>query len=157
MPNPFAATRGYARLSNIFLAPVLSLTPMPPGFILLTVTGRRSGKPRQRPVRAVRRGDTFYAIATLGERSDWLRNARKEPRVRVKTGRRTQGANVRQIRDSAERESAAELFVSEVFGYDYLDYLSLHWGWPTRRKIMDAHRRWLQDGVMVAIDVEGKQ
>ena len=150
MPNPFATTRGYARLSNIFLAPVFMLLPMPHGFILLTVTGRRSGKPRQRPVRAVRHGDTLYAVATLGERSDWLRNVRKEPHVRVKAGWRTYRATVREISDSAERASAAELYVSQVFGYDYLDYLSLHWGWPTRRRITAAHRRWLRDGLMVA-------
>ena len=156
MPNPFAKTRGYARLSNIFLSPVFSLRPMPCGFILLTVTGRRSGKPYQRPMRAVRRGDTFYAVATLGKRSDWLRNVRKDPRVRIKASRRTENATVREISDPAEREPAAQFYVSEVFRYDYLDYMSLHWGWPTRRKIIDAHGRWLEDGVMVAIDLEGE-
>ena len=156
MPNPFAKTRGYARLSNIFASPIFSLTPMPRGFILLTVNGRRSGKPHQRPMRAVRRGDTFYAVAILGERSDWLRNARKDPRVRIKAGRRTENATVREISDPAERESAAQFYVSEVFRYDYVDYPSLHWGWPTRRKIIDAHSHWLEDGVMVAIDLEGE-
>ena len=154
MPNPFAFTRGYARLSNVFVAPMFRLMPMPGGFVLLTVTGRRSGKPRRRPVRAVRRGDTFYAVAILGERSDWLRNARKEPRVTIRAGRQTNSATVRQLSDPAERESAGELYVSEVFPYDYVDYVSLHWGWPTRRKIIDAHRRWLEDGVMVAIDLD---
>ncbi len=154
MPNPFASTRGYARLANIFVAPMLRLVPMPHGFVLLTVTGRRSGKPRRRPVRAVRRGDTFYAVAILGERSDWLRNARKEPRVTIRPGRRTHDATVRELSDLAERESAGELYVGEIYPYDYVDYVSLHWGWPTRRKIIDAHRRWLEDGVMVAIDLD---
>ena len=154
MPNPFAFTRGYARLSNVFVAPIFRLMPMPGGFVLLTVAGRRSGKPRRRPIRAVRRGDTFYAVAILGERSDWLRNARKEPRVKIRAGRQSNGATVRQLSDPTERDSAGELFVSEVFPYDYVDYVSLHWGWPTRRKIIDAHRRWLEDGVMVAIDLD---
>lgn len=154
MPNPFASTRGYARLSNILVAPVFNLLPMPDGFILLTATGRRSGKLRRRPMRAVRRGDTFYAVAILGERSDWLRNVRKERRVTVKAGGRTQGATARSISDPAEQASAAEQYAGEVFAYDRVDYVSLHWGWPSRRNIIDAHRRWLQDGVMVAIDLE---
>jgi hypothetical protein len=37
-------------------------------FCLLTVTGRRSGKRRRRPIRAIRDGTTIYAVAILGER-----------------------------------------------------------------------------------------
>lgn len=155
MPNPFAKSRWYHRLSNIFVAPQFRLFPMPRGFIFLTVTGRRSGKQRGRPVRAVRRGDTFYAVAVLGERSDWLRNVRKEPRVGVKVGSRRRQGWARQVVDEAEREAAAELYASEVFPYDYVDYASVHWGFPSRRKIQEAHRSWVRDGVMVAIEVEG--
>jgi deazaflavin-dependent oxidoreductase (nitroreductase family) len=157
VPNPFAKSRWYHRLSNIFVSPQFRVLPLPRGFALLTVTGRRSGKPRRRPVRAIRRGDTLYAVAVLGERSDWLRNVRKHPSVRVKIGARTQSARAREIDDAAERESAAELYAREVVPYDYVDYASLHWGFPTRRKIQDAHRRWIEDGVMVAIDLEGDE
>src|SRR3990172_12242847 len=80
MPNPFAGSRGYARLSNVFLRPLFGLLPVPRGFALLTVTGRRSGRPRQRPVRAVRRDATLYAVAMLGQRSDWLRNIQEAHR-----------------------------------------------------------------------------
>ncbi len=154
MPNPFAGSRGYARLSNIFIRPLFSLLPAPRGFTLLTVTGRRSGNPRQRPVRAVRRGDTLYAVAMLGERSDWLRNVRKEPRVEVKVGRRRYSGLAREVGDRAEREAALELYVREVFPADYGDYAAYHWGFPTRRKIEEAHRRWAAEGIMVAIDLE---
>jgi deazaflavin-dependent oxidoreductase (nitroreductase family) len=154
VPNPFATTRWYSRLSNIFVAPLFRITSMPRGFALLTVTGRRSGKPRRRPIRAVRRADTLYAVATLGERSDWLRNVRRKPRVRVKIGRRTHDASAREVSDPAERQSAEELYVNEVDLYDYVDYVSLEWGWPTRRRMIDAHRRWLERGVLVAIDLD---
>src|SRR3970282_2205747 len=79
--NPFAFSRWYHKLSNIFVAPQFRVLPMPRGFVLLTVTGRRTGKRRRRPIRAIRRGDTFYAVAVLGERSDWLRNVRRQPDV----------------------------------------------------------------------------
>ncbi len=138
----------------MLVSPLFRLWPLPRGFVLVTVTGRRSGKPRHRPIRAVRRGGTFYALALLGERSDWLRNADKNPKVRIKAGRRTQGAVARRVSSSAEREAAIQLYVREVFPYDYVDYVSVHWGWPTHRKIQEAHRRWVDEGIMVAIDVE---
>ena len=154
MPNPFAGSRGYARLSNVFMRPLFSLLATPAGFVLLSVTGRRSGRRRQRPMRAVRRGDTLYAVAMLGERSDWLRNVRKEPRVQVKVGSRRYRAVAREITDPAAREEALAVYRREVFPADYIDYASYHWGLPTRRKIEEAHRRWAEEGVMVAIELE---
>src|SRR3989304_5447381 len=86
MPNPFAGSRGYARLSNIFMVPMFRLLPIPGGFVLLTVTRRRTGKQSHRPVRAVRRDNTLYAVAMLGERSDWLKNVRRQAHLGVKIG-----------------------------------------------------------------------
>ncbi|MGH7818690.1 MAG: nitroreductase/quinone reductase family protein [Candidatus Binatia bacterium] len=92
MANPFASTRGYARLSNLVMAPVFRLLPVPRGFALLTVTGRRSGRLYSRPVRAVRgAGDALYVVAMIGERSDWPRNIRTNAQVLVKLGRHTHG------------------------------------------------------------------
>ena len=157
MPNPFAFSRWYHKLSNIFVVPQFRVLPMPRGFVLLTVTGRRTGKRRRRPVRAIRRGDTFYAVAVLGERSDWLRNVRREPDVRVKVGMRTSDATAREVADPEERKAALELYVNEVVPYDYVDYPSVHWGWPTRRRIIDAHRQWAENGALVAIDLAPPQ
>ncbi|HLA18487.1 MAG TPA: nitroreductase family deazaflavin-dependent oxidoreductase [Dehalococcoidia bacterium] len=154
MANPFAGSRGYARLSNLFMLPLFSLLPVPRGFALLTVTGRRSGSRRQRPVRAVRRDQTLYAVAMMGESSDWLRNVRKEPQVEIKVGGERYGAMAREVSDAAEREAAIELYAREVFPADYSDYVGYHWGWPTRQKIEEAHRRWAAEGVMVAIEID---
>jgi len=154
MPNPFAGSRGYARLSNLFMRPLFRLLPVPRGFALLTVTGRRSGRPRQRPVRAVRRDDRLYAVAMLGERSDWLRNVRKEPQVEVKVGGSRYAGLAREVTDPSERREAIELYAREVFPADYSDYAAYHWGWPTRSKIEEAHRNWAGEGVMVAIDLD---
>lgn len=154
MPNPFMLSRFYHRLSNIFVAPTFRLFPMPRGFALLTVTGRRSGKPRRRPVRAIRKDGTLYAVAILGERSDWLRNIRAQPRVSVKLGGRTYAATARELAEGAERDDAAKLYADTVVPYDYVDYPSVHWGFPTRRKIVQAHHEWVRDGVFVAIDLD---
>jgi deazaflavin-dependent oxidoreductase (nitroreductase family) len=138
----------------MFMVPLFSLFPVPRGFALLTVTGRRSGRRRQRPVRAVRQNHTLYAVAMMGKRSDWLRNVRKEPRIGIKLGRRRHEGLAREVTVGAEQEAALELYVQNVFPADYSDYAAYHWGWPTRRKIKEAHRRWFADGVAVAIDLQ---
>ena len=154
MANPFALSRWFHRLGNAFVAPLFRLGPMPAGFALLTVTGRKTGRPRTRPVRAVRRDDTLYAVALLGERSDWLRNARAKPEITVKLGSRRFEARVRELADPAEQEAAADLFVREVVRFDYVDYSGYEWAFPSRGSIREAHRRWLQKGTLVAIELE---
>ena len=154
MANPFRLSRLFHRVGNAFVAPLFRLGPMPAGFALLTVTGRRSGKPRRRPVRAIRREDTLYAVALLGERSQWLRNARAKPEITVKLGSRRLEARVRELDDAGERDAAADLFAGEVVPFDYVDYAGYEWGVPSHRKIVEAHRRWVREGVMVAIDLE---
>ena len=154
MANPFAFSRWFHRLGNVFVAPLFRLGPMPAGFALLTVTGRKSGRLRTRPVRAIRLDDTLYAVALLGERSDWLRNTRAKPEITVKLGSRRLDARVRDLADAADLDAAADLFVREIVPFDYVDYAGYHWGFPTRRKIEEAHRNWVANGVMVAIELE---
>ncbi len=153
MPNPFAKSRWFHKLANVSGGPqMFRLFPVPRGFALLRVRGRKSGRLRHRPIRAIREGDTLYAVAILGERSDWLRNA---PNVRVKMGRRWRAAQVRELSDTAERDKAQQAY-STVVPYDYFDVLMVEWTFPTRGKIVQSHEKWLKGGVMVAIELEGE-
>ena len=151
MPNPFKRARWYHKISNLTAAPMFRLGPMPRGFLLLTVTGRKTGRRRHRPIRAIRDGDVYYAVAVLGERSDWLRNVRKNPGVQAKIGRQTVDATAREVTDPAERERAAELYTETVVPYDRVDYPMVDWGIPTSGQIRKAHREWLEHGRLVAI------
>ena len=54
-----------------------------PGWVLLTTTGRRTGLPREVLLPCERTGDALFVISTYGRRSDWIRNIRRDPRVRV--------------------------------------------------------------------------
>jgi deazaflavin-dependent oxidoreductase (nitroreductase family) len=56
----------------------------PPTYALLETTGRRSGRPRWVPVANGLQGETFWLIAALGERAQYVRNLEADPRVRVK-------------------------------------------------------------------------
>ena len=61
--------------------PVLSRLPFQ---TLLETTGRTSGLPRRTPVGGRRVGDAFWFVSEFGDRSQYVRNIRADPRVRVR-------------------------------------------------------------------------
>lgn len=153
MPEASELPRWYLRLGNLTAPRIFQMLPVPRGFALLRLRGRKTGRLRLRPVRAIRDNDTLYAVALGRERADWLHNARANPEIRVKVGTRTRPGRVREMTDVTETARATEIYVSTVVTYDYQDYPMVHWDFPTRRKIIEAHRRWVEDGTMVAIDL----
>lgn len=77
----FRATTGFQRRIN----PVLRRLPLQ---TVLETTGRVSGLPRQTPVGGRRVGDSFWLVSEFGDRSQYVRNIRANPRVRVRIGGR---------------------------------------------------------------------
>lgn len=58
-------------------------------WMLLTHTGRVSGKPRQTVLEVVEHGADHYIVASgFGTRADWYRNVRAHPEVTIETGGR---------------------------------------------------------------------
>ncbi|MET8246149.1 nitroreductase/quinone reductase family protein [Streptomyces sp. NPDC005202] len=51
---------------------------------VLETTGRTSGLPRRTPVGGRRVGDSFWLVSEFGERSQYVRNIRVNPRVQVR-------------------------------------------------------------------------
>jgi deazaflavin-dependent oxidoreductase (nitroreductase family) len=51
---------------------------------VLETTGRVSGLPRRTPVGGRRTGDSFWLVSEFGERSQYIRNIKADPRVRVR-------------------------------------------------------------------------
>ena len=155
MANPFARSRWFHRLANVSgMWIFFRLLPVPRGFALLTVTGRRTGRRRRRPVRAIRDGTTIYVVAILGERSDWLRNVRANPRATARLSTRTRPVTVREITEPSERQNAAEQYVETVVPYDYFDVPIVDWTWPSASSIRRSHREWLERGTLVALELE---
>jgi deazaflavin-dependent oxidoreductase (nitroreductase family) len=72
------------RVVNRLVALVLRLGLGPPTYALLETTGRKTGLPRQLPVANGLQGDTFWLIAGLGGRAQYVRNIKANPRVRIK-------------------------------------------------------------------------
>jgi deazaflavin-dependent oxidoreductase (nitroreductase family) len=153
--NPFAKSRWFHRIANYSGPPAFfRVLPVPRGFALLTVTGRRTGKRRRRPIRAIRDGSTLYAVAILGERSDWLRNLRANPRAEARLGIRTREMTLRGITDPVEHERAEQLYVETVVPYDYFDVPIVDWTFPLPARIRKSHRDWLRVGTLVALELE---
>lgn len=51
---------------------------------LLETTGRKSGQPRGTPLGGKRVGDQFWFVSEFGERSQYIRNIKADPHVRVR-------------------------------------------------------------------------
>lgn len=73
----YRAARAVQRLLN----PVMRRLPLQ---TVLETTGRTSGLPRRTPVGGRRVGQSFWLVSEFGERSQYVRNIKAEPRVRVR-------------------------------------------------------------------------
>ena len=99
-PEPFAADlhfipRTLARLQAAVVSLFQRTLEPSPNWVLLITRGRRTGLPREVLLPCIRTDNTVIVISTYGWRSDWIRNIRKTPEVRVTWGGR-------QLADRAE-------------------------------------------------------
>jgi deazaflavin-dependent oxidoreductase (nitroreductase family) len=54
---------------------------------LLETTGRKSGQPRRTPLGGRRIGDQFWFVSEMGEKSQYARNIKANPHVRLRPAR----------------------------------------------------------------------
>jgi len=95
MARQFAVGRGQ-RLANRWVTLLIRLRLAPKDAYLLTVRGRRSGKPYTLPVRLVETAEGRWLVAPFGP-VDWVRNARAAGRVTLSRGGRTEEAAVTEL------------------------------------------------------------
>lgn len=78
-------------------------------FLVLTTTGRRTGRPRTVALDYLQEGGRVFVFAGSGPRSHWYRNLLAQPRATVQVGaRRFQGV-ARPVEDVAERRRLLEM------------------------------------------------
>lgn len=88
--------------------------------LLLTTTGRRSGKPRTTPLNFLADGDRFVVIASFGgddRDPQWLKNLQANPVATVEIGARTHGVQGR-VATGEEKAQYWPLMVEMYAGYD---------------------------------------
>lgn len=73
-------------------------------YCYLTTAGRVSGKPHTIEIWFAVIGETLYMLSGGHEHSDWVRNLRKTPQVKLRIGRRRWDAAARIV--TAKREDA---------------------------------------------------
>ncbi|HYB12405.1 MAG TPA: nitroreductase family deazaflavin-dependent oxidoreductase [Myxococcota bacterium] len=76
-----------------------------PGWVLLTTTGRKSGQPREVLLPCERTREALLVISTYGWRAHWLRNLRKDPRVRFTAGGWILSGRAEVVEDLARKQA----------------------------------------------------
>ncbi|HXW59755.1 MAG TPA: nitroreductase family deazaflavin-dependent oxidoreductase [Solirubrobacteraceae bacterium] len=156
--NLFVRSAGGGRLLSALMLPDFMLAP-PRGFGVLTTTGRRTGKPRRKCVRAIRTGERIYLVM-LGPPltgnpnavAGWLWNIRADPSVTVRIRGGTFKGVAREL-EKREAEQARETYCETVHPFDYAMCLFHRGGRPTRAKIQQMTRHWFDTGAPLVIDL----
>jgi deazaflavin-dependent oxidoreductase (nitroreductase family) len=79
--------------------------------IEITVTGRSSGRTHSYPIWFALEGDKLYLIPVKGSDTEWYKNLRKTPTIRLATrGGKTLTASARLITDEAQLDTILEKF-----------------------------------------------
>ena len=82
-------------------------------YCYLTTTGRVSGRPREIEIWFALEGSTLYMLSGGRERSDWVRNLIREPRVGVRIGAESFQGRARIVEEPAEDARARALLVDK--------------------------------------------
>jgi deazaflavin-dependent oxidoreductase (nitroreductase family) len=106
-------------------------------FAYVTTTGRRTGRPHTIEIWFGVAGDHVYLLSGGGDRSDWVRNLRSDPRAMVRIGDRTWQATARMVDDPAEEGSARRTLAAK------------YQGWREGRSLS----RWAATALPVALDL----
>src|SRR5258708_22843720 len=69
--------------------------------IEITVTGRKSGHPISIPIWFVHEGETLYLLPAKGTETEWYKNLRQTPTIRLATRGKTLTTNATPITDEA--------------------------------------------------------
>lgn len=86
-------------------------------YCYLTTTGRRSGQPRTIEIWFAVNGTRLYMLAGGGEQAQWVRNLRREPRVRARVGDETRAGRAYVVTDPAEDALARPLLAAKYQGW----------------------------------------
>jgi deazaflavin-dependent oxidoreductase (nitroreductase family) len=150
--NPFLRSARGVRALSVLQRPFFTVLPAP-GFGVLTTIGRKTGKTRRTPVRAIHRGQKAYLVAIGGERNAWLKNIRANPNVRLRVRGGTLSGMARELREETEAQDANAAYCETVNWFDYFECSIWRKGRPTRSKIRELHRAWFEEGAPVVIDL----
>jgi deazaflavin-dependent oxidoreductase (nitroreductase family) len=100
------------RAANRLVRLLLRLGLMPGPTYLLTVRGRRTGRPTSTPVTLVEEGGHRWLVAPYGD-VGWVRNARAAGQVTLSRGARSETVSIREL-PPAEAAPVLQRYVTRV-------------------------------------------
>jgi deazaflavin-dependent oxidoreductase (nitroreductase family) len=100
------------RAANRLVRLLLKLGLMPGPTYLLTVPGRRTGRPLSTPVTLVEEGDSRWLVAPYGDVA-WVHNARAAGQVTLSRGRRSETLSIREL-PAAEAAPVLKRYITRV-------------------------------------------
>jgi deazaflavin-dependent oxidoreductase (nitroreductase family) len=150
--NPFVRSAAGGRVLSALMLPWFAVHP-PAGFGVITTTGRRTGKPRRKCVRAIRSGDRAYVVSIAP--TAWLHNIRANSSVRLRVRGGTFAGVARELREAVELQEAIAAYCETVNPVDYLECALHRRGRATRAKIEGLHRRWFVKGIPLVVELRG--
>jgi deazaflavin-dependent oxidoreductase (nitroreductase family) len=151
--NPFLRSPFGGRAISALELPWFTVRP-PVGFGVLTTTGRKTGKPRRKCVRAIRVGDRVFLVAIGGTTAAWFRNTSANPEVVLRIRSGAFRGLARPPLDDDELREAEDAYVGTVNRFDFTECRFHRPGRPTRERIQELHRAWFHGGAPVVIDLE---
>jgi deazaflavin-dependent oxidoreductase (nitroreductase family) len=109
-------------------------------FAYLTTVGRRSGQPHRIEIWFAVIEGSVYLLSGGGDAADWVKNIRKNGRVRIQVGTRSVAARARIARAGREDQRARELLDAK-----YLD-------WKPGRKLSS----WARGSTPVVVELPAR-
>jgi deazaflavin-dependent oxidoreductase (nitroreductase family) len=100
------------RAANRLVRLLLALGLMPGPTYLLTVPGRRTGRPLSTPVTLVEEGGDRWLVAPYGEVA-WVRNVRAAGRITLTRGRHAETVPIREL-GAADAAPVLQRYVTRV-------------------------------------------
>lgn len=150
--NPLTRSAKGGRILSALMLPWFNLVP-PPGYGVLITTGRRTGKPRRRCVRAIRAGDEVYVVAIPGEQTAWIKNVRSNPNVELRLpGGRFAGI-ARGLTAPRHRDRVRDAYCGAFHWGDRAAYAMHYRGLPTEDRIKRMLAVWFEVGVPIVVEL----
>jgi deazaflavin-dependent oxidoreductase (nitroreductase family) len=107
-------------------------------FCHLTTTGRVSGRPHKIEIWFAAHAGRVYLLSELGERSDWVKNLRREPGVGLRIGSVTFRARARVAAPGDEDALARRLIAAKYEDWHEGEALP-NWAQTATPVVIEAH------------------
>jgi len=105
------------RITTVFQKNVANpLMRLMPFQTLLETTGRKTGEPRRTPLDGSRVGDQFWFVSEFGDKSQYVKNIKADPRVRVRLKGKWHSGTAHLVPDDDPHERLRSLPKFNSFG-----------------------------------------